>query len=39
MKRILIIEDDPAILMGLETILSQNEFEVFSAQDGQEVLS
>ena len=36
MKRILIIEDDPAILMGLETLLSQNEFEVSSSQDGQE---
>lgn len=36
MKKILIIEDDPAILMGLETLFLQNEFEVFSSQDGQE---
>lgn len=35
MKRILIIEDDPAILTGLEDSLSEEHFEVVSSQDGE----
>ena len=35
MKRILIIEDDPAILMGLETTLKEQHYQVLSADDGE----
>ena len=34
MKRILIIEDDPAILRGLETALTEEHYEIRSASDG-----
>jgi len=35
MKRILIIEDDPAILRGLETALTEEHYEIRSASDGE----
>ncbi len=35
MKRILIVEDDPAILTGLETTLKDERYEVLSATDGE----
>ncbi len=35
MKRILIVEDDPAILTGLETILKEEQYEVLTAMDGE----
>lgn len=35
MKKILIIEDDPAIVRGLETALKAEHFEVRSANDGE----
>ena len=34
MKRILIIEDDPAIRMGLEESLSQESYQIMTASDG-----
>lgn len=36
MNKILIIEDDPAILKGLEDYLKEENFEIFSSQDGLE---
>ncbi len=36
MKRILIIEDDPAILLGLNESLAEEHFEVLTANDGEE---
>lgn len=36
MKRILIVEDDPAILTGLVDSLSEEHFEVITASDGEE---
>ena len=36
MKRILIIEDDPAILLGLNDSLAEEHFEVLTANDGEE---
>jgi DNA-binding response OmpR family regulator len=36
MKRILIVEDDPAILKGLATTLKGEHFEVLTATDGEE---
>ena len=36
MKRILIIEDDPAILLGLKESLVEENFEVLTASDGEE---
>lgn len=36
MKRILIIEDDPAILKGLQESLEEEHFEVITASDGEE---
>lgn len=36
MKRILIIEDDPAILLGLNESLAEEHFEVLTAMDGEE---
>jgi DNA-binding response OmpR family regulator len=35
MKRILIVEDDPAILRGLSDNLTEEHYEVYVAQDGQ----
>ena len=35
MKRILVIEDDPAILKGLETALQEEHYEVLCARDGE----
>ncbi len=35
MKRVLIIEDDPAILTGLEDSLQEEHFEVSTAEDGE----
>jgi DNA-binding response OmpR family regulator len=35
MKRILIIEDDPAILLGLEASLREEHYEVLTATDGE----
>ncbi len=35
MKRILVIEDDPAILKGLESVLRDEHYEVLSARDGE----
>lgn len=35
MKRILIIEDDPAILLGLEESLREEHFEILTAKDGE----
>ncbi|MFC2130516.1 response regulator transcription factor [Bacteroidota bacterium] len=35
MKKILIVEDDPAILMGLETALTEENFEIISIDDGE----
>ena len=35
MKRILIIEDDPAILVGLEDSLREEHYEVLTANDGE----
>lgn len=39
MKRILIVEDDPAVLRGLETALTEEHFEVLTATDGERGLS
>ena len=36
MKRILIVEDDPAILLGLKESLHEEHFEVLTASDGEE---
>jgi DNA-binding response OmpR family regulator len=36
MKRILIVEDDPAILIGLKESLLEEHFEVLTASDGEE---
>jgi len=36
MKRILIIEDDPAILRGLRISLEEEHYQVFSASDGED---
>ncbi len=35
MKRILVVEDDPAILRGLEAALSEEHYEVLPASDGE----
>lgn len=35
MKRILIVEDDPAILVGLEDSLKEEHYEVLTANDGE----
>ena len=35
MKRVLIIEDDPAILKGLQTSLKEEHYEILSATEGQ----
>ena len=36
MRRILIVEDDPAILKGLEASLGEEHYQVLSAMDGEE---
>lgn len=36
MKRILIVEDDPAILLGLQESLVEEHYEVLTASDGEE---
>ena len=36
MRRILIVEDDPAILKGLEASLEEEHYQVLSAMDGEE---
>ncbi len=36
MRRILIVEDDPAILKGLEVSLGEEHYQVLSAMDGEE---
>ena len=38
MKKILIVDDEPNIIMSLEYALQKNGFEVFVARDGQEAL-
>lgn len=38
MKKILIVDDEPNILMALEYTFKKNNFEVFIARDGQEAL-
>ena len=38
MKKILILDDEPNILMSLEYTFKKNNFEVFIARDGQEAL-
>ena len=38
MKKILIVDDEPNILMSLEYTFKKNNFEVFIARDGQEAL-
>lgn len=38
MKRILIVDDEPNIVMSLEYTFKKNNFEVFIARDGQEAL-
>ena len=39
MKRLLIVEDDPAVLRGLETVLTEEHFQVLTATDGERGLS
>jgi two-component system alkaline phosphatase synthesis response regulator PhoP len=38
MKKILIVDDEPNIVMALEYTFRKNNFEVFIARDGQEAL-
>lgn len=38
MKKILIVDDEPNIVMSLEYTFRKNNFEVFIARDGQEAL-
>jgi DNA-binding response OmpR family regulator len=38
MKKILIVDDEPNIIMALEYTFKKNNFEVFIARDGQEAL-
>ena len=38
MKKILIVDDEPNIVMALEYTFKKNSFEVFIARDGQEAL-
>jgi DNA-binding response OmpR family regulator len=38
MKKILIVDDEPNIVMSLEYTFKKNHFEVFIARDGQEAL-
>jgi len=36
MNRIVVIEDDPAILQGLEATLRSESYDVFTAEDGED---
>ncbi|MGL2967107.1 response regulator transcription factor [Flavobacterium sp. XGLA_31] len=38
MKKVLIVDDEPNIVMSLEYTFKKNNFEVFIARDGQEAL-
>lgn len=38
MKKIVIVDDEPSILMSLEYTFRKNKFDVFIARDGQEAL-
>jgi two-component system, OmpR family, alkaline phosphatase synthesis response regulator PhoP len=38
MKKILIVDDEPNIVMALEYTFKKNNFEIFIARDGQEAL-
>ncbi|WP_339886769.1 response regulator [uncultured Flavobacterium sp.] len=38
MKKILLVDDEPNIIMALEYTFKKNNFEVFIARDGQEAL-
>lgn len=38
MKKILIVDDEPNIVMSLEYIFKKNNYQVFIARDGQEAL-
>ena len=38
MKKILIVDDEPNIVMALEYALKKNNFEVFIARDGEEAI-
>ena len=38
MKKILIVDDEPNIVMSLEYTFKKNNFEIFIARDGQEAL-
>ena len=38
MKKILIVDDEPNIIMSLEYTFKKNNFEVYIARDGQEAL-
>lgn len=39
MKKILIVDDEPNILMALEYTLKKNDFQVFIARDGEEAIA
>ncbi len=38
-KKVLIVDDEPNILMSLEFLMKKNDFDVFIARDGSEALS
>ncbi len=38
MKKIVLVDDEPNIIMSLEYTFKKNNFEVFIARDGQEAL-
>lgn len=39
MKKVLIVDDEPNIIMSLEFLMKKNGFEVFIARDGPEAIS
>lgn len=39
MKKVLIVDDEPNIIMSLEFLMKKNGFEVFIARDGSEAIS
>lgn len=39
MKKILIVDDEPNIVMALEYTLKKNDFQVFIARDGEEAIA
>ena len=39
MKKVLIVDDEPNIIMSLEFLMKKNGFEVYIARDGSEALS